>query len=363
MNFVSTAEGFYSYVENRYIYQYSDHLGNARLSYAKKLDGSLEITDKNDYYPFGLNHIGGSKSLFGGYQNYKYNGKELQETGMYDYGARFYMPDIGRWISVDPLAETSRRWSTYTYAYNNPIRFIDPDGMQNTDVVITGDLKDKAFSQLQAKASNLDLKIDKNGKVTGSAKEGTKITVAEQKLLDATNDSSVVVNLNATSENSTDNTVLLGGAFGGSEVDANGIVQTNQIVNPNQAEIIDNTVGRPNGSVVLHEILESYIAGKNNPGVPGFGIGGDLSDIPYVNAHNAANRLDPTHKSYSVSQTVDSIDATIGGTKFGTVTTYINKVVTKPLIKSNGQPHKRKTTSTIIKVPVSTAKDIKLLNR
>ncbi|WP_223878140.1 RHS repeat-associated core domain-containing protein [Chryseobacterium vrystaatense] len=38
---------------------------------------------------------------------YKYNGKELQESGMYDYGVRFYMPDLARWGGIDPLAETT----------------------------------------------------------------------------------------------------------------------------------------------------------------------------------------------------------------------------------------------------------------
>ncbi|QWA40806.1 RHS repeat-associated core domain-containing protein [Chryseobacterium sp. ZHDP1] len=130
LQFLPTSEGFYDYIKNQYIYQYKDHLGNTRVSFGKNSAGALEIVDANDYYPFGMNHLKSGNSFFGSssYKNYKYNGKELQESGMYDYGARFYMADIGRWGVVDPLAEKMRRHSPYNYAFNNPIMFIDPDG-------------------------------------------------------------------------------------------------------------------------------------------------------------------------------------------------------------------------------------------
>uniref|UniRef100_UPI0004937CD4 RHS repeat-associated core domain-containing protein n=1 Tax=Chryseobacterium hispalense TaxID=1453492 RepID=UPI0004937CD4 len=59
--------------------------------------------------------------------------KELQETGMYDYGARFYMPDIGRWGVHDPLSELQFEYSPYAYVNGNPIRFYDPTGMIGED--------------------------------------------------------------------------------------------------------------------------------------------------------------------------------------------------------------------------------------
>ncbi|MFP3594696.1 RHS repeat domain-containing protein [Chryseobacterium sp. SIMBA_038] len=129
LSFLPTAEGFYSFTENRYIYQYKDHLGNARVSFAKNSAGVLQTTDTNNFYPFGLSHIGGSAaSNFGNYYSYKNSGKELQETGFYDYGWRQYMPDIGRWNGIDQLAEKYLSTSTYAYVANNPISLSDVDG-------------------------------------------------------------------------------------------------------------------------------------------------------------------------------------------------------------------------------------------
>ncbi|MDR6405059.1 RHS repeat-associated protein [Chryseobacterium ginsenosidimutans] len=77
-----------------------------------------------------MNHFKTGNAYFGqgSYKNNKYNGKELQETGMYSYGWRDYMPDIARWNGIDKLAENYLSTSTYAYVANNPVSYSDVDG-------------------------------------------------------------------------------------------------------------------------------------------------------------------------------------------------------------------------------------------
>lgn len=135
------------------------------------------VIQTDDYYPFGLtfNSYSRENSVE---QNYLFAGKELQknlELNWEDFGARMYMPDIGRWSCIDPLAEKYMPISPYAYALNNPLIFVDHDGR---DVIPTlsvnysqvtrslssvhdlGSTYVQSITPIQRKDGNYDVKVN-----------------------------------------------------------------------------------------------------------------------------------------------------------------------------------------------------------
>lgn len=208
LQFFPHAEGYVNATQNtligggtnytfNYVYNYTDHLGNIRLSYS--LDPStnvLKIIEENHYYPFGLKHTGYNSDqmmyvkeasvlkikpkppLFKTSYNYKFSGKELQdELGLnaYDYGARMYMPDIVRTPIQDPLAEKFYSFSPYSFLNNNPLRFVDPDGREGQDWVKKGSkwsYVESITTPAQATEAGYD-DFRANGSIISNAKIGS----------------------------------------------------------------------------------------------------------------------------------------------------------------------------------------------
>ncbi len=135
----------------------------------EQLDNSQnEIVSETNYYPFGLAHKGyneqTTRSNLG--ENWKFNGKELNDEldlGWYDFGARFYDPEINRTRTIDPLADDPSQLDKSPYAmfWNNPIKYIDPTGM------ISWDWDDDWFKNSQGRIVWHDRTdenfVDKNG--------------------------------------------------------------------------------------------------------------------------------------------------------------------------------------------------------
>jgi RHS repeat-associated protein len=111
----------------RYVHQ--DHLSGTSLMTD---DEGNEISGIN-YYPFGLTRTGDVPT------DRKFTGQRLDDTGLYYYGARYYDPEIGRFISADTIVPdpmNPQSFNRYSYCLNNPLKYIDPSG--NKEVSVEG---------------------------------------------------------------------------------------------------------------------------------------------------------------------------------------------------------------------------------
>ena len=120
-------------------YIVGDHLNNS-TAVLKATTGSL--INREEYYPFGETSFGSFK-----FKRYRYNGKEKdEESGLYEYGQRYYAPWLCRFVSVDPIAEDYPHLSSYNYASNRPVTSIDLEGLQTPDEPSTNQQKNNKTS-------------------------------------------------------------------------------------------------------------------------------------------------------------------------------------------------------------------------
>ncbi|MCD4813872.1 toxin [bacterium] len=114
---------------NKTRYQFENHLGSASL----EIDPQGLVISYEEYFPYGgTSFIAGTNQKEVKLKEYRYSGKERDDTtGLYYYGARYYAPWLGRWMSADPIREEGGSLDLYEFCSGNPIVRFDKDGMED----------------------------------------------------------------------------------------------------------------------------------------------------------------------------------------------------------------------------------------
>ena len=161
-----------------YFYHLHDHLGNTRVI----VDEDANVVESYDYYPFGMVMRSNISDNLG--TIHKFTGKELDdEHGLdwYYFGARFYDPEIGRFLGIDPYSDAYPSWTPYQYGLNNPVIYFDFDGRSTvTDSsgnVIHVNTEDSDFSVYQT--TTVQGGINELGIPGGSMSVKTKVGETE----------------------------------------------------------------------------------------------------------------------------------------------------------------------------------------
>ncbi len=166
-------------------YLTTDHLGSTRL--ITKADG--EVDQRIDYLPFGKAIPNGvsSRATGQGYQTNNYldplkpgfTGKDRDgETGLDYFGARYFSGAQGRFTSADPMLNAAKpwnpqTWNRYSYALNNPLRFLDPNGLYNLENTCKED-DEKCHKRFKQNAASLKQGLANLQKRVGKMKDGVE---------------------------------------------------------------------------------------------------------------------------------------------------------------------------------------------